>query len=133
MKVRVIVAAIVAAILLFFVFFQLNGKGGHASSGGKPEVLNWERLDMLDYRSGRMPSWLEDLSGQTVRVPGFVVPLEDNYDSVSEFLLVPDPGSCVHVPPPPPNQMVYVKMKSGQRVQLRGLPIWISSQHSQPF
>ncbi|MBK7844170.1 MAG: DUF3299 domain-containing protein [Bdellovibrionales bacterium] len=126
MKNRVIVAATVAAILLVFAFFHFNGKSGGPPSGGGPQVLNWERLDMLDYRSGQMPGWLEDLNNQTVRVPGFVVPLEDNYESVSEFLLVPDPGSCVHVPPPPPNQMVYVKMKSGQRVQLRGIPIWVT-------
>ncbi len=49
------------------------------------------------------------LEGATVRLPGFIVPLEAIKDSgVSEFLLVPYFGSCIHVPPPPPNQIVYV-------------------------
>ena len=37
--------------------------------------------------------------------------LDDFIDMVSEFILVPDPLSCIHVPPPAPNQMIYVKMK----------------------
>jgi hypothetical protein len=50
------------------------------------------------------------LEGATVRLPGFIVPLDavKNNDGVSEFLLVPYFGSCIHVPPPPPNQIVYV-------------------------
>lgn len=51
----------------------------------------------------------KSLEGATVRLPGFIVPLEAVKDSgVSEFLLVPYFGSCIHVPPPPPNQIVYV-------------------------
>ena len=49
------------------------------------------------------------LEGATVRLPGFIVPLEAvKSGDVSEFLLVPYFGSCIHVPPPPPNQIVYV-------------------------
>ena len=49
------------------------------------------------------------LEGATVRLPGFIVPLEAvKNDGLSEFLLVPYFGSCIHVPPPPPNQIVYV-------------------------
>jgi hypothetical protein len=50
------------------------------------------------------------LEGATVRLPGFIVPLDavKNNSGVSEFLLVPYFGSCIHVPPPPPNQIVYV-------------------------
>jgi len=49
------------------------------------------------------------LEGATVRLPGFIVPLDAVKNSgVNEFLLVPYFGSCIHVPPPPPNQIVYV-------------------------
>ncbi|KAB2917529.1 MAG: DUF3299 domain-containing protein [Dechloromonas sp.] len=51
------------------------------------------------------------LNGRRVRLPGFVVPLERQGDLVSEFLLVPYFGACVHVPPPPSNQVVHVVMK----------------------
>jgi uncharacterized protein len=45
-----------------------------------------------------------------VRLPGFIVPLEAlTAEGVNEFLLVPYFGSCIHVPPPPPNQIVYVR------------------------
>ncbi len=49
-----------------------------------------------------------DLDGKTVRLPGFVVPLDYDGTGLSSFLLVPFVGACVHVPPPPPNQIVYV-------------------------
>ena len=48
------------------------------------------------------------LDGQTIRMPGFVVPVEIENKIVKEFLLVPYHGACVHVPPPPANQTVYV-------------------------
>jgi uncharacterized protein len=51
----------------------------------------------------------KSLDGATVRLPGFIVPLDPvKNGGVSEFLLVPYFGSCIHVPPPPPNQIVYV-------------------------
>jgi hypothetical protein len=127
MKLRIGIATAVAFLLMAFGLTEyLKTSGQTQFRQGAPEILNWDRLDMLDYRTGNAPDWLKDLSGQVVRVPGFIVPLEDDYESVAEFLLVPDPGSCVHVPPPPPNQMVYVRMKSGNRVQLRGVPVWVT-------
>ncbi|MGB1007610.1 MAG: DUF3299 domain-containing protein, partial [Thalassobaculaceae bacterium] len=48
------------------------------------------------------------LDGQTVRLPGFVLPLTENGAAGDEFLLVPYVGACIHSPPPPPNQMVLV-------------------------
>lgn len=55
------------------------------------------------------------LNGAWVRIPGFVVPLELNPNgTVREFLLAPYFGACIHVPPPPPNQLVYVTMVSGK-------------------
>lgn len=53
---------------------------------------------------------VEELDGQNVRLAGFVVPLEFGGSEVTEFLLVPYFGACIHVPPPPANQIVYVKI-----------------------
>jgi hypothetical protein len=54
------------------------------------------------------------LSETKVKIPGFVVPLVVNDNGVvSEFFLVPYFGACIHVPPPPPNQIVYVKLSGG--------------------
>ncbi len=48
------------------------------------------------------------LNGEKVILAGYVVPLELLADGVTEFLLVPFVGACIHVPPPPPNQLVFV-------------------------
>lgn len=49
------------------------------------------------------------LNGQAIRMPGFVVPIEQSREGISEFLLVPYHGACIHTPPPPANQIVHVK------------------------
>lgn len=106
---------------------------GAARAGGPdpvppaaPVEIDWRTLAQLNYRTGEMPEELKKLDGQIVRMPGFVVPLEDYVESASEFLLVPYYGACVHVPPPPPNQMVYVEME-GRRDAHFGWwePIWL--------
>jgi hypothetical protein len=55
-----------------------------------------------------------ELDGKAVKIPGFIVPLDVAKDgTVSEFFLVPYFGACIHVPPPPPNQIVYVVSPKG--------------------
>ncbi|MDW6018768.1 DUF3299 domain-containing protein [Vibrio plantisponsor] len=58
-----------------------------------------------------------ELNGSTVKIPGFVIPLEGDENTVTEFLLVPYFGACIHVPPPPPNQIIYVKFPQGAPIQ----------------
>jgi len=50
----------------------------------------------------------EAMDGVLVKLPGYVVPLEETRDGVKEFLLVPYFGACIHSPPPPANQIVHV-------------------------
>lgn len=55
-----------------------------------------------------------ELDGVKVRIAGFLVPLETNAQGkVSEFFLVPYQGACIHIPPPPPNQLIYIKYPKG--------------------
>jgi hypothetical protein len=49
-----------------------------------------------------------DWNGRTVRLPGFIVPMEYSGPGVTAFILVPFVGACIHVPPPPANQLVFV-------------------------
>lgn len=58
-----------------------------------------------------------ELNGTKVKIPGFVIPLEGDENTVTEFLLVPYFGACIHVPPPPPNQIIYVSFPKGAPVQ----------------
>ncbi|MBB4842666.1 hypothetical protein HNP55_001181 [Paucibacter oligotrophus] len=55
-----------------------------------------------------------ELEGRPVRLPGYVVPLQTGKAGLSEFLLVPYFGACIHTPPPPANQIVYVRLAEGQ-------------------
>lgn len=59
----------------------------------------------------------DELNGSKVKIPGFVIPLEGDDKVVTEFLLVPYFGACIHVPPPPPNQIIYVKFEKGAPIQ----------------
>src|SRR5690606_27310233 len=68
----------------------------------------------------------QELDGLQVRVPGFVVPLERSADGLlSEFFLVPYFGACIHVPPPPPNQIIYVRMRSGAGLKSIEDAMWV--------
>ncbi|MDP5254670.1 MULTISPECIES: DUF3299 domain-containing protein [unclassified Vibrio] len=78
------------------------------AEAGKP--VDHSGLSALQARVG---SIRPELSGQQVRIPGFVIPLEVNGETLSEFLLVPFYGACIHVPPPPPNQIIHVKFAKG--------------------
>lgn len=78
-------------------------------------TIDWKVLGELNYLTGEKSATLEELDGKAVRVPGFIVPLDDFAEEVTEFLLVPYFGACVHLPPPPPNQMVFVTMKGGKK------------------
>jgi len=71
------------------------------------------------------------LAGQAVRLPGFIVPVESDDDMmITEFFLVPYFGACIHVPPPPPNQIVYVKYPRGLKVDNLYDPFWINGKLS---
>ncbi len=59
----------------------------------------------------------QDLDGENIEISGFVVPLEGSENYVTEFLLVPYFGACLHVPPPPQNQIIHVTFEQGISVQ----------------
>ena len=69
----------------------------------------------------------KELDGKPVRIPGYLLPLEFEGDRVSEFLLVPYVGACIHTPPPPPNQIVHVKTEEAYTTE-GGLytPVWVN-------
>lgn len=65
---------------------------------------------------GGPPAVVAELNGKRVSLGGYVVPLDFEATSIKEFLLVPFVGACIHVPPPPANQIVYVKSAEGFEV-----------------
>lgn len=68
-----------------------------------------------------------EMDGQNIKLPGFVVPLELENRTIREFLLVPYFGACIHVPPPPTNQVVYVQSPTEQPYQGAQFDtVWVS-------
>lgn len=70
------------------------------------------------------------LNGQAIRMPGYLLPLEFSGKEVTEFLLVPWVGACIHTPPPPPNQIVYVKSEKPVGNVGMFMPIWVTGKMS---
>jgi uncharacterized protein len=67
-----------------------------------------------------------EMNGQHVRVPGFIVPLAfDDRRRTIEFFLVPYFGACLHLPPPPPNQIIYVNFEQGIEMEHLYDPYWV--------
>ena len=90
-------------------------------------TIDWKVLSGLDYAVGKSTDTLKKLDGKLVRLPGFVVPLDDFQDQGAEFLLVPYYGACVHTPPPPPNQIVMVGMAGKKSIKLNLFDaVWLS-------
>lgn len=70
---------------------------------------------------------INEMDGQAIRIPGFIVPLEfDDDQTITQFFLVPFFGACIHVPPPPPNQIIFVDFPEGIKLEALYDPFWIS-------
>ncbi len=72
---------------------------------------------------------VDELNGIQAKLPGFVVPLElSGAGKVKEFLLVPYFGACIHYPPPPANQIVYVTLDKPVEIESPWDPIWATGE-----
>ncbi len=115
-----------------------------ASWAADPRELSWDELippgamvwpeeqDMNNPDAWASPvpgAVVKELDGQQVRIPGFIVPLEsDEGGLLAEFFLVPYFGACIHVPPPPPNQIVYVTVDPPFNLASMWEPFWIEGE-----
>ncbi len=69
---------------------------------------------------------VQELNGKRVKIGGYVVPLDFEATKVTEFLLVPFVGACIHVPPPPANQIIYVKAEKGLTLKGEFDPVYVT-------
>jgi hypothetical protein len=73
--------------------------------------VTWVDLYDLDPETHQPSSLLQSRINSEISIKGFFIPLEfDEQRKVTEFLLVPYIPSCMHVPPPPPSQIIHVKL-----------------------
>lgn len=115
-----------------------DGPEPASSSAAMFQKIDWMILRQLDWKTGRASPQLSPLDGRNVAVPGYIVPLEDDAGTTSEFLLVPYAGACVHTPPPPPNQMIYVRMDGARKILAPFDAVWVRgvlrfSQRQSPY
>lgn len=74
---------------------------------------------------------IEEMNGKNIRIPGFVVPVEFSGEQmVTSFFLVPFFGACIHSPPPPPNQIIYVETTEAFKLENLYDPVYISGKLS---
>lgn len=67
-----------------------------------------------------------EFNNQKIRVPGFIVPIDLNSrQNITSFFLVPYFGACLHVPPPPPNQIIYAEYNKGLKLDNLYTAFWL--------
>lgn len=69
---------------------------------------------------------VSSLNGARIRIPGFLVPLDGSKGQVTEFLLVPYFGACIHTPPPPANQIIHVLPAKPYKTDQGMDAVWVS-------
>lgn len=88
---------------------------------------NWETLKTLGIdtktKKAIITSELQKVLNNEVTIKGFMMPLDYEAREVVEFLFMPYVPACMHVPPPPANQLILVKMKKGNKIKPSFYPI----------
>jgi len=105
------------------------GTADHADTSPPPAQHNYLGESAPAAKQTGSAAVNPDLHGLMLRIPGFIVPLDlDSAGRVVEFFLVPYYGACIHVPPPPPNQIVYVRPSKPFLVKDGTDAYWITGQ-----
>lgn len=101
-----------------------------AASGVNPAALFAKINKLREEADMRDRTLVPKLDGLVVKLPGYVLPLDFEGTMVRSFLLVPFVGACIHVPPPPPNQIVHVQLKQGFENNELFAPVWVTGRIS---
>ncbi|WP_105187877.1 DUF3299 domain-containing protein [Pseudoalteromonas sp. T1lg48] len=99
------------------IFWEDLVPEGHVTVDTRNSAASHEGADQNWVQPNLDAPVVQKYNGKTVSLPGFVVPLEGDSEVITEFLLVPYFGACIHVPPPPPNQIVHVTMADGVPIE----------------
>ena len=102
---------------LLILLISLMSTAAHSA----PKEIDWN--DLIPWTAVFSPGEVKfnkSLVDKEVKIPGYVLPLDMFGRDINSFLLVPYIGACIHVPPPAPNQIVYVEAE----VPWQGLAWW---------
>jgi hypothetical protein len=99
-----------------------------SAEGLNVKSLLLQHAEITARRQASAMSVVQSLDSQNVRIAGYLLPLEYDQVKVTEFLLVPYVGACIHAPPPPPNQIVYVRFSAGYKLPSLFSPVWVQGQ-----
>ncbi len=92
---------------------QLQNSGNVARDDRYQQALNSTQI-------------VPEMNNKAIRIPGFVVPVEfDDDQTITQFFLVPFFGACLHLPPPPPNQIIFVNYPKGLKLEVLYDPFWV--------
>lgn len=99
---------------------RLYSGGGVAEGSAADQAIQIGTFNTVDEINGEMAN------GMKVRLPGYTVPFDYRRNAeITEFLLVPYYGACLHAPPPPPNQTVFVTTEEPIKLQDLSQAVWI--------
>jgi len=83
------------------------------------DLLLSMRYEVAVSRSKELDTVNISLNNKKIVIGGYLLPLNYIDQKVTEFLIVPWVGACIHTPPPPRNQLIYLKTKEGIEVKSR--------------
>lgn len=111
-------------LLIAFIFIPL-------SSAFAVQEVTWTQFQLLETKAGSVevgkpPEELTKLIAGKVSVKGFMMPMDYTQKKISEFLLMPYIPACMHVPPPPANQLILVRMAKGKEIDPSFYPVEIT-------
>jgi len=120
----------VAASYRVITWQDLIPKGvpyGEIVGPGKIDAVNDTWVPEFDANAKKVNTALD---GTRVKMPGYIIPFDVGAKGVTSFMLVPYVGACVHTPPPPPNQLVFVTTETPWPSESMWDPVWVSGRLS---
>jgi uncharacterized protein len=105
---------------------ERTGAAKLQAAGIDVDALLAKRQEIADKKRALAGAVNRAIDGKVIRLPGYVLPLEFSGKKVTEFLLVPWYGACIHTPPPPPNQIVHVKAEKPFEMNAPFDAVWVT-------
>ena len=100
---------------------------GEIVGPGQMDAVNDTWVPEFDENASKVNTQLD---GKPVKLPGYIIPFDVTSEGVTSFMLVPYVGACIHTPPPPPNQLVFVTTELAWPSESMWDPVWVSGRLS---